>query len=126
MAAKKVDAELLTALQERAFRAHGIPTFFEFRLSQVWSGYRKLDKVEPYIWQLLPMPLVTYLEVHFRACVEHLIDAGEPFLSRAEELARNVSFNFTAVKALSGRSLTLGALIVHSLPFSGYSHLRAP
>ncbi len=126
MAAKRVDAQLVTALRERAFRAHGIPTFFEFRLSMVWSGYRKLDKVEPYIWQLLPVPLVTHLEVHFRACVEHLVDAGEPFLSRAEELARNVSFNFAAVKELSGRSLTLGALIAHSLPFSDYSHFEGP
>jgi hypothetical protein len=126
MAAKKVDAQSLTALRERAFSTHGIPTVFEFPLSMVWMGYRELDKVDPYVWQLLPVPLVTHLEVHFRTCIEHLIDAGEPFLSRAGELARNVGFNFAAVKALSGRSLTLGALIAHSLPFSDYSHLEGP
>lgn len=123
---KKVDVAAVADLKERAFKTHGFPTYFEFRVRLLWQEYDKLENPHPYIWQLIPISLVTHLEAHFRACVENLIDAGEPYLSRAESLAKNMGFSFATIKALHGRTLTLGALIAHALPFSDYSHFEKP
>lgn len=123
---KKIDAAAIADLKQRAFKTQGFPTYFEFRVRSLWDEFRKLENPHPHIWQLLSVALVTHLEAHFRACVENMIDAGEPYLSRAESLTRSMSFNFATIKALHGRSLTLGVLIAHALPFSDYSHFERP
>ena len=126
MARKKLDPNILVEINRRAFNASGFLPFFDFRLEMIWREYQSIGDRGSHIWSLLPVPMITHLEVFFRTAIRILIDYGDPYLDRAESLARNFGIGFPTMKALHGQNITIGMLISHSLPFSEYSHFDSP
>lgn len=65
--------------------------------------------------------LVTMLEVAARAWIATLIDHGDPFLSNAGELFKRsgLKIDFSTAQAITGRRISLGDLIAHTISTNG-------
>jgi len=94
------------------------------RINQVRSLLDSYDKPPEEALRYVPVGLVGCLEAYFRAVVRDLVDSGEPFLQRAEKLER-IPFNFRAVAAIHGRTITLGSLVAHLVPLNSKRDLNA-
>jgi hypothetical protein len=66
---------------------------------------------------LFVIRLVTILEVATRAWIAALIDYGEPYVSRASDLFKKsgIKIGFSTAQAITGKRITLGELIAHTL-----------
>lgn len=61
--------------------------------------------------------MVACLEVSTREAIKELVDAGQPYLDRAESF-KDLKFDFGLTKALSKQAITFGDLVAHLLPVS--------
>jgi uncharacterized protein YecT (DUF1311 family) len=94
------------------------------RINDVRSLIDGYDKPPEEALRYVPVGLVACLEAYFRAVVRELVDSGKPFLQRAENLER-IPFNFRAVAAIHGRTITLGSLVAHLVPMNNKRDLNA-
>lgn len=64
--------------------------------------------------------LVTLLEVFMRSRLAELIDSGAPYLERAQSLigGSGLKIDFPLAAAISGKKISLGELVAHSIPCS--------
>jgi hypothetical protein len=62
-----------------------------------------------------PIRIVTLIEVFTRSSVALLIDHDSPFAERASKLDVNIKFDFSLVRSLQGREVTLGQLMAHGI-----------
>jgi uncharacterized protein YecT (DUF1311 family) len=70
-----------------------------------------------------PVRLVTLVEVFVREWLRKIVDAGDPYLQRAESLTRNVKLDFAFLAALQGRHITVGDLVAHAISLSDLPQL---
>jgi hypothetical protein len=67
---------------------------------------------------------VTFLEVLARAWIAQLVDYGPPYVENAIPLAKNhLKFDFELVRAIQGRTITLGDIVAHSVPVNSFPQL---
>jgi uncharacterized protein YecT (DUF1311 family) len=92
---------------------HKLRSLYVVRLVQLEDAYARLRNanVLNHAHSYFPIALVTNIEVFFRNSVSELIDAGSPFVERIEPLAKDIKFDVEAVRALQGRSITLGEVV---------------
>jgi len=108
-------AELLS-IRQRAGKYKRAPSKFDLeRLKDTW--HNQLKGIDP-TDELIPIRIVTILEVFLRHWIEELIDRGAPYVERAAKLKVDVKYDFAIARSLQGGSITLGLLIAHSLSFS--------
>jgi uncharacterized protein YecT (DUF1311 family) len=69
--------------------------------------------------------LIACVEGYFRIAIKELIDAGEPYLSNAEKPASSMKIDFSIVRAVHGKSVTVGELVAHGIPLSRLDHVEA-
>ena len=67
------------------------------------------------VLKLIPIRAVTFIEVLTRAAMADLIDAGNPYLDRAEKLFKKIDYraDFKTIAALRGQSITIGDILAH-------------
>lgn len=94
------------------------------RINDISSLVESYDKTPEEALRYVPVGLVACLEAYFRAVISELVDSGEPFLRRAEKLERT-PFNFRAVAAIHGRTITLGSLVAHLVPMNNMQDFNA-
>ncbi|QGG91522.1 DUF1311 domain-containing protein [Agrobacterium sp. MA01] len=82
------------------------------RLGGLWEA-RKDDSAA--FADFIPMRLVTLIEVFTREAIRELVDAGSPYLERAETLAKGAKFDFALLAGLQGRKVSVGDLIAHTV-----------
>jgi hypothetical protein len=58
-------------------------------------------------------------------CRVSLVDSGSPFLDNAAKLSTNIRFDFTSVKALHGKRITIGEFIAHQLSWNNLNLIEA-
>ncbi|WP_157691550.1 lysozyme inhibitor LprI family protein, partial [Noviherbaspirillum autotrophicum] len=56
--------------------------------------------------------------------IKDLIDAGEPHLSNAEKLASSIKLDFSILRAVHGKAITVGELVAHIVPISRLDHIE--
>jgi hypothetical protein len=95
------------------------------RLSTLERSFKKHDKSNTEIVRYFPVALIACLEGYFRMVIRELVDTGEPYLSNAEKLASSIKLDFTALRAIHGKEITVGELIAHALPLSKLEHLES-
>lgn len=106
----------IVEIQKRSVRH--VPSLTKFdidNLSDVWS--RQLKGVE-IADELVPIRIVTLLEVFVRGWIEKLVNQGVPYVERAAKLSIGLKFDFAIASSLHGRVVTLGQLIAHSVSLS--------
>lgn len=66
--------------------------------------------------------LVTLIEVFVRSRSAELIDSGSPYLERAQSLigSTGLKIDFPTAAAISGKKISLGQLVAHSIPCSTF------
>jgi len=71
----------------------------------------------------VPMRIVTIIEVFVHDAIRELVDHGDPYLERAEPLAKDLKIEFAFLRELAGRKLSVGDLIGHSLSTNNIEQL---
>jgi hypothetical protein len=96
-----------------------------FRLLELEHAFRSFDKSQRELARYFPVALVASIEGFFRMAIRDLIDAGEPYLSNAEKAASTVKLDYSLMRAVHGRQITIGELVAHSVPISRIEHIDA-
>jgi Lysozyme inhibitor LprI len=120
--------EIADIRQRRRFDS----TMFELsmRLFALERTFKKLDKIEldkieSEVFRYFPVALIACVEGYFRMAIKDLIDAGEPYLSNAEKPASSIKLDFSVLRAVHGKTITVGELVAHSVQLSRLEHIEA-
>jgi hypothetical protein len=106
----------IVEMRKREGRYPASPSKFDLdRLSAVWR--ERLRGVE-FTDVLVPVRIVTILEVFVRGWIEKLVDQGAPYVERAATLNIGLKYDFAIASSLHGGLVTLGQLIAHSVSIS--------
>lgn len=121
--ARNVLRELLEK-QQRAGRYKTVPSSFDLdALRKVWDDH--LRHVHP-ASELIPIRIVTTLEVFLRHWIAVLIDHGAPYVERASKLTGDrLKFDFAIAQSMQGGSITLGQFIAHNAQLSSFEAVAA-
>ncbi|HUG37504.1 MAG TPA: hypothetical protein VML54_11170, partial [Candidatus Limnocylindrales bacterium] len=96
-----------------------------FRLIALERAFESHDKKQRELTRYFPVALIAAMEGYFRAAVKDLVDAGEPFVSNADRPASNMRLDFSMIRAVHGKSVTIGELVAHAIPLSRLEHIEA-
>lgn len=115
--------EIAEVRQRRRFGS--AMTELPFRLSALERAFKKHDQMNDELTRYFPVALVACMEGYFRMAIKELIDAGDPYLSNAERQASSLKLDFTLIRAIHGKAITVGELIGHNVPLSRIDHIDA-
>jgi uncharacterized protein YecT (DUF1311 family) len=93
-----------------------------FRLTEIEGAFARYDTTNEELLRYFPVALIACVEAYFRMVVRQLVDDGEPYLANAERLSA-VKLDFDALRAIHGKSVTVGELIAHAFPLSRLDHV---
>jgi uncharacterized protein YecT (DUF1311 family) len=106
----------IVLIKERAGKYRRVPSYYDIdRLRSSWET--KLKGIEPSD-DLIPIRIVTLVEVFLKHWIETFIDFGAPYVERAAKLGTNIKYDFAIARSLQGGAVSLGQLIAHSVPLS--------
>lgn len=106
----------LLMIKQRAGKYKRVPSHADIlSLKDIWEKHFK--NIGP-ADELVPIRIVTMLEVFLRHWIEKLIDHGAPYVERASKLSQNLKYDFAIARSLQGGSVSLGQLIAHSISLS--------
>lgn len=91
-----------------------------FALEQAFSQH---DPSQHELIRYFPVALIACVEGYFRLVVKDLIDAGEPYLSNAEKPAASIKLDFSIIRAVHGKAITVGELVAHGVSLSRLDHI---
>jgi len=92
-----------------------------FALEQEFKNHGASVELAKYF----PVALIACLEGYFRMAIKDIIDAGEPYLSNAEKPASSVKLDFSLLRAVHGKAVTVGEIVSHGVPLSRLQHIQA-
>jgi hypothetical protein len=87
-------------------------------------AFEKHDKSEEETIRYFPVALVACIEGYCRMAIKELIDAGEPYLANAEKLLSSSKSDFSVLRAVYGKKITVGEFVAHSVRLSSLEHLE--
>ena len=93
------------------------------RLFALEHAFKKHDKAQSELTRYFPVALIACVEGYFRMAIRDLIDAGEPYLSNAEKPASSLKLDFSVLRAVHGKAITVGELVAHGVPLSRLEHI---
>ncbi len=93
-----------------------------FALEQAFKNHGTSDAE---LVKYFPVALIACLEGYFRMAIKDLIDTGEPYLSNAEKPASSVKLDFSLLRAVYGKTVTVGEIVSHGVPLSSLKHIQA-
>lgn len=94
------------------------------RLFALEHAFKVHDKSQGELTRYFPVALIACVEGYFRMAMKDLIDAGEPFLTNAEKLASSSKLDFSVLRAVHGKTITVGELVAHSVSLSRLEHIE--
>lgn len=95
------------------------------RLFELEQTFKNHDKNETELFRYYPVALIACLEGYFRMAIKELIDAGEPYLSNAEKPASALKLDFSVLRAVHGKTITVGELVAHGIQLSRLHDIEA-
>jgi len=120
--ARDIIEEIAAVRQRRRFGS--AMAELPLRLFALESAFKDHDRRSTELTRYFPVALVACIEGYFRLAIKELVDAGEPFLSNAGGLASSFKLDFTVLKAIHGRAVTVGELVGHGVPLSRLEHIE--
>ena len=94
------------------------------RLFALEQAFKKHDEAESELTRYFPVALIACVEGYFRMAIKDLIDAGEPYLTNAEKPASSIKLDFSVLRAVHGKAITVGELVAHSVQLSRLDHIE--
>lgn len=95
-----------------------------FRLLELERAFKAYDKSQRELTRYFPVALVACVEGYFRMVIKDLIDSGEPFLTNAEKPSSLLKLDFSVVRAVHGKAITVGELVAHGVSLSRLEHIE--
>lgn len=95
------------------------------RLFVLEHAFKDHDQTDVELTRYFPVALIACIEGFFRLAIRELVDAGEPYLSNAERLAASLKLDFTVIKAVHGKAVTIGELVGHIVSLSRLDHVES-
>lgn len=95
------------------------------RLRALQDAFDARNKAHPEFVRYFPVALVACIEGYFRMVVRELVDAGDPYLANSEKAASTLKPDFSILRALHGKKVTVGELVAHSVSISSLKHLES-
>ncbi|SEK98919.1 hypothetical protein SAMN05518845_10414 [Variovorax sp. YR750] len=97
------------------------------RLEQLGRSLRGIGPAsDPELFRHFPVAAVAVLESHFKTTVASIINAGSPYLERGLALAKDrLKSAVDVVPLLHRKSVTIGEVVAHVIPFNAVSSLEA-
>ena len=89
------------------------------QLQALEHGLQKAADFPPDIVRYFPIAMVAIMEAYFRSAIKELIDFGPPFSENAAgfDKSKDLPPDFGTVLAIQGKTITVGDLVAHLLPF---------
>jgi hypothetical protein len=115
--------EIADVRQRRQFGSSMLE--LSMRLFALEHSFKKHDKAESELTRYFPVALIACVEGYFRMAIKDLIDAGEPYLSNAEKPASTLKLDFSLLRAVHGKAITVGELVAHGVQLSRLEHIEA-
>lgn len=106
-------------------RSSSAPPELVLRLLALERTFEEHDKAESELIRYFPVALIACVEGYFRMVIKDLVDAGEPYLTNAERLASSIKLDFSVLRAVHGRVITVGELVAHGVQLSRLDHIEA-
>lgn len=77
------------------------------------------------ILKYIPISTIACFEAFFRSTVKEIIDFGKPYSDNVAIFnnAKNIRLDFETVAAIQSKSLTIGELVAHTLPYNNYEDI---
>jgi hypothetical protein len=94
------------------------------RLFALEHAFKEHDKSQNELTRHFPVALIACVEGYFRMAIKDLIDAGEPYLTNAEKPASSMKLDFSVLRAVHGKAITVGELVAHAVPLSRLEHIE--
>ncbi|MFB6419235.1 MULTISPECIES: lysozyme inhibitor LprI family protein [Bradyrhizobium] len=116
--------DTLSYIKQVKGRAMGHPSLSKIeidRLSDAWTGLKE----RPLATELVPVRIVTILEVFVRDWVEQIIDQGFPYVERAATLKLDLKFDWTLTSNVRLGTVTLGQLVAHNISTSRLETIKS-
>lgn len=75
----------------------------------------------------IPISMVACFEAFFKSAVRDLVDFGAPFSDNVKKFnqAQNIKLDFEVLGAIQAKSLTVGELVAHVLPYNNLSDVNS-
>jgi len=100
-------------------------TELPLRLFALEHAFKKHNKSEGELTRYFPVALIACIEGYFRLAIKDLVDAGEPYLTNAEKSASSLKLDFSVLRAVHGKAITVGELVAHGVQLSRIEHIDA-
>jgi len=94
-----------------------------FRLFSLEHAFRNQKDHDSELVRYFPVALIACVEGYFRMAIKDLIDTGDPYLSNAEKPASSIKLDFSVIRAVHGKTITVGELVAHSVQLSRLDHI---
>lgn len=95
------------------------------RLFALEQAFKVHDKSQSELTRYFPVALIACVEGYFRMAIKDLIDAGDPFLTNAEKPASSLKLDFSVLRAVHGKTITVGELVAHGVALSRLEHIES-
>ena len=112
--------------EARSRRCIGVATAeLPLQLFTLEDAFSSLERKDGELLKYFPVALIASLESYLRAAIKNLIDSGDPYLSNAEKPASSVKLDFSLLRAIHGKTITVGELVAHGVPLSRLDHINS-
>lgn len=95
------------------------------RLFALEQAFKVHDKAQSELTRYFPVALIACVEGYFRMAIKDLIDVGDPFLTNAEKPASSLKLDFSVLRAVHGKTVTVGELVAHGVALSRLEHIES-
>ena len=95
------------------------------RLYELEEVFKKQDRAESELIRYFPVAIIACVEGYFRLAIKELVDSGEPFLTNAEKPTSSLKLDFSLLRAVHGKTVTVGELVAHSVQLSRLDHIES-
>jgi hypothetical protein len=98
------------------------------RLEDLRKAIQAIDEIKSTeLYRYFPVAAIAVLETHFKATVQAIVDAGSPYLERGLVLTKDRFKSFSEIlPSLHRKTITVGELIAHQLPFNSVASIEDP
>lgn len=84
----------------------------------------KAGRFKDELLRYFPIGAVACLEAYFRAVCAELLDKGEPYARRAEQLTKDLKLDWHAIRAIEGRAITSGEVLAYSISLNNLGDIQ--
>lgn len=94
------------------------------RLFDLERAFQRHDQSQKELTKYFPVAIVACIEAYFKMAIKDMVDSGEPFLDRAQSLPSGLKLDFSILKAVHGKAITVGEFIAHGVKLSRLDHIE--